>query len=181
MLSRTALRASSSATTSMVARRGFHSTRSQMSSPYHYPEGPRNNIPFNPMTKWFALRYWGFMGNCVFYLTLICCLSTTASSRVAWERRAYANIKFAGVGFGLPFGVAGNLTLPQSMLPSDLFSLRWHEYWRNILTQIQSGKQTRTNRGGVWKSWIVDDGERVMGSWDSRRMYINNSIDVCIE
>jgi len=32
-----------------------------MSSPYHYPEGPRSNIPFNPLTKWFALRYWGFM------------------------------------------------------------------------------------------------------------------------
>jgi hypothetical protein len=32
-----------------------------MSSPYHYPEGPRSNIPFNPLTKWFALRYWSFM------------------------------------------------------------------------------------------------------------------------
>ena len=59
MLSRAAVRASS--TTSMVARRGFHSTRAQMSSPYHYPEGPRSNIPFNPLTKWFALRYWSFM------------------------------------------------------------------------------------------------------------------------
>ncbi|GAB7355002.1 hypothetical protein MBLNU459_g5612t1 [Dothideomycetes sp. NU459] len=44
-----------------VARRGFHSTRPQLSSPYHYPEGPRNNIPFNPMTKFFAFRYWTFM------------------------------------------------------------------------------------------------------------------------
>ncbi|KAM3076223.1 Cytochrome c oxidase assembly protein cox15 [Clarireedia jacksonii] len=59
MLSRAAVRASS--TTSMVARRGFHSTRAQLSSPYHYPEGPRSNIPFNPLTKWFALRYWTFM------------------------------------------------------------------------------------------------------------------------
>ncbi|KAF7913138.1 uncharacterized protein EAE98_011688 [Botrytis deweyae] len=59
MLSRAAVRASSS--TSMVARRGFHSTRAQMGSPYHYPEGPRSNIPFNPNTKFFALRYWGFM------------------------------------------------------------------------------------------------------------------------
>merc|ERR1711964_87245 len=25
------------------------------------PEGPRSNIPFNPLTKWFALRYWSFM------------------------------------------------------------------------------------------------------------------------
>ncbi|OAX84610.1 hypothetical protein ACJ72_01006 [Emergomyces africanus] len=45
-----------------VARRGFHSTRSQMASPFHYPEGPRTNLPFNPMTKYFAWRYWGFMG-----------------------------------------------------------------------------------------------------------------------
>lgn len=59
MLSRAAVRASS--TTSMVARRGFHSTRAQMSSPYHYPEGPRSNIPFNPLTKFFAFRYWTFM------------------------------------------------------------------------------------------------------------------------
>ncbi|KAF7905020.1 uncharacterized protein EAF01_005542 [Botrytis porri] len=59
MLSRAAVRASSS--TSTVARRGFHSTRAQMGSPYHYPEGPRSNIPFNPKTKFFALRYWGFM------------------------------------------------------------------------------------------------------------------------
>jgi cytochrome c oxidase subunit 7c len=48
--------------TSMTARRGFHSTRTQLSSPYHYPEGPRTNIPFNPLTKFFWLRYWGFMG-----------------------------------------------------------------------------------------------------------------------
>jgi cytochrome c oxidase subunit 7c len=45
----------------MVARRGFHSTRAQLGSPYHYPEGPRSNIPFNPLTKWFAVRYWTFM------------------------------------------------------------------------------------------------------------------------
>lgn len=45
-----------------AARRGFHTTPRQMGSPFHYPEGPRSNIPFNPMTKWFALRYWSFMG-----------------------------------------------------------------------------------------------------------------------
>ncbi|PGH36326.1 cytochrome c oxidase subunit 7c [[Emmonsia] crescens] len=44
-----------------VARRGFHSSRSQMASPFHYPSGPRTNLPFNPMTKRFAWRYWGFM------------------------------------------------------------------------------------------------------------------------
>ncbi|KAK5171089.1 Cytochrome c oxidase assembly protein cox15 [Saxophila tyrrhenica] len=46
---------------STAARRGFHTTRPQFASPYHYPEGPRNNIPFNPLTKFFAVRYWGFM------------------------------------------------------------------------------------------------------------------------
>ncbi|KFY31415.1 hypothetical protein V501_08746 [Pseudogymnoascus sp. VKM F-4519 (FW-2642)] len=59
MFARTATRVSPMA--QMAARRGFHSTRSQMASPYHYPEGPRNNLPFNPLTKFFALRYWGFM------------------------------------------------------------------------------------------------------------------------
>ena len=44
-----------------VARRGFHTSRAQFSSPYHYPEGPYTNIPFNPRSKWFALGYWGFM------------------------------------------------------------------------------------------------------------------------
>lgn len=45
-----------------LGRRGFHSTRAQLSSPYHYPEGPRSNIPFNPLTRFFAFRYWAFMG-----------------------------------------------------------------------------------------------------------------------
>merc|ERR1739841_319045 len=68
MLSRTAMRLPNT-----VARRGFSTTRAQFNSPYHYPEGPRSSIPFNPLTRWFALRYWGFMG----------------------------------LGFGLPFGIAG--------------------------------------------------------------------------
>ena len=45
-----------------AARRAFSSTRGQFASPYHYPEGPRNNIPFNPLTRFFAVRYWAFMG-----------------------------------------------------------------------------------------------------------------------
>ncbi|KAF2100649.1 hypothetical protein NA57DRAFT_74249 [Rhizodiscina lignyota] len=58
MLARPAIRAS--AASSQIARRGFHTTRAQFASPYHYPEGPRSNIPFNPLTKYFFLRYWGF-------------------------------------------------------------------------------------------------------------------------
>ncbi|KAF3070369.1 hypothetical protein GL218_00834 [Daldinia childiae] len=30
-------------------------------SPYHYSEGPRSNLPFNTKTRFFALRYWGYM------------------------------------------------------------------------------------------------------------------------
>lgn len=60
MLTRAFLSASSAP--SMITRRGFQSTPKQLSSPYHYPEGPRSNIPFNPLTKYFAYRYWGFMG-----------------------------------------------------------------------------------------------------------------------
>ncbi|KAJ6012717.1 hypothetical protein N7499_012679 [Penicillium canescens] len=47
--------------TSFAARRGFSTTRTQFGSPYHYAEGPRTNIPFNPMTKRFFWRYWAFM------------------------------------------------------------------------------------------------------------------------
>lgn len=57
MLSRVAIRQASAA----VQRRGFQTTRAQLSSPYHYPEGPGSNLPFNPKTKYFGLRYWGFM------------------------------------------------------------------------------------------------------------------------
>ncbi|KAF1955447.1 hypothetical protein CC80DRAFT_516897 [Byssothecium circinans] len=60
MLARTAFRAT--AAPSRVARRGFQSTRAQLSSPYHYPEGPRSNLPFDPLKKGFAFKYWGFMG-----------------------------------------------------------------------------------------------------------------------
>jgi len=45
----------------IVARRAFSTTRAQLSSPYHYPEGPRTNLPFNTKTRFFALRYWGFL------------------------------------------------------------------------------------------------------------------------
>ncbi|KAF2184334.1 hypothetical protein K469DRAFT_181459 [Zopfia rhizophila CBS 207.26] len=58
MLSRAAFRVTANPV--FIARRGFQSTRAQLSSPYHYPEGPRSNLPFNPLTKWFAVRYWAF-------------------------------------------------------------------------------------------------------------------------
>ena len=61
MLSRAAVRAFQRTTAPTVARRGFHATRAQLSSPYHYPEGPLTNIPFNPRTRFFWARYWGFM------------------------------------------------------------------------------------------------------------------------
>lgn len=54
-------RAAARTTTTLVTRRGFHATRARMSSPYHYPEGPYTNIPFNPRGKWFGVKYWAFM------------------------------------------------------------------------------------------------------------------------
>ncbi|KAK0626332.1 hypothetical protein B0T14DRAFT_509718 [Immersiella caudata] len=60
MLARAVTRAAP-AQRQIVARRGFQTTRAQMSSPYHYPEGPYSNLPFNTKTKFFAFRYWAFM------------------------------------------------------------------------------------------------------------------------
>jgi cytochrome c oxidase subunit 7c len=57
MLSRAALRA---APRQLVTRRGFQTTRAQLSSPYHYPEGPYTNLPFNTKTRFFGLRYLAF-------------------------------------------------------------------------------------------------------------------------
>ncbi|KAK7720179.1 hypothetical protein SLS57_005586 [Botryosphaeria dothidea] len=53
MLSRSTVRVASH-----VQKRAFSATRARLSSPYHYPE---SNIPFNPLTKFFAVRYWTFM------------------------------------------------------------------------------------------------------------------------
>ena len=58
MLARAAARVP---TTTLVARRGFQTTRARLSSPYHYPEGPYTNIPFDPKKKTFPILYWGFM------------------------------------------------------------------------------------------------------------------------
>ncbi|KAK4189862.1 hypothetical protein QBC35DRAFT_491968 [Podospora australis] len=57
MLARAAIRATPRAT---VAARGFQTTRAQLSSPYHYPEGPLSNLPFNPRKKGFAIKYWTY-------------------------------------------------------------------------------------------------------------------------
>ncbi|ROW06847.1 hypothetical protein VMCG_03964 [Cytospora schulzeri] len=56
MFSRAAIRTATQA----AGRRGFHSTRSQMSSPYHYPEGPYSNLPFNPKKRGFPILFWGY-------------------------------------------------------------------------------------------------------------------------
>ncbi|TDZ17407.1 hypothetical protein Cob_v009420 [Colletotrichum orbiculare MAFF 240422] len=59
MLARAAARAVPQ-TRSLVARRGFQTTRAQMSSPFHYPEGAYSNIPFNPKSKWFGAGFWTY-------------------------------------------------------------------------------------------------------------------------
>ncbi len=60
MLARAATRATAQPAT-IVARRAFTTTRARLSSPYHYPEGPLSNLPFNPRKKGFALMYWSYM------------------------------------------------------------------------------------------------------------------------
>ncbi|KAF8474945.1 hypothetical protein BDZ91DRAFT_712045 [Kalaharituber pfeilii] len=40
----------------LVARRGLHVTPARLGG-YHYPEGPRSNLPFNPLTRFFYVRY----------------------------------------------------------------------------------------------------------------------------
>lgn len=106
--------------TSAVARRGFSTTRAQLGSPYHYPEGPRSNIPFNPLTRFFFLRYWAFMSR----------LSLSIGVGDVW-----ADIWIViAVGFGTPFAIAG---MPLSSLRTTVFE-------SDCLTDIffQSGKAT---------------------------------------
>ncbi|MCJ1292681.1 hypothetical protein MMC34_004234 [Xylographa carneopallida] len=87
MFSRPALRVANSP--SLVTKRGFHVTRTRLASPFHYPEGPRTNIPFNPLTKYFAFRYWTFMGKAPLEVS-----------------RKWGTNEVSGVGFSLPFAVA---------------------------------------------------------------------------
>ncbi|KEY70340.1 hypothetical protein S7711_06814 [Stachybotrys chartarum IBT 7711] len=54
-------RATARSTSALVSRRGFHATRARLSSPYHYPEGPYSNLPFNPRSKWFAPSFFAFV------------------------------------------------------------------------------------------------------------------------
>ncbi|KAK4141152.1 cytochrome c oxidase subunit VIIc-domain-containing protein [Dichotomopilus funicola] len=54
-------RPATAAAAQLVARRAFTTTRARLSSPYHYPEGPLSNLPFNPRKRGFAIKYWGFM------------------------------------------------------------------------------------------------------------------------
>ncbi|KAI2611234.1 uncharacterized protein GGS25DRAFT_481920 [Hypoxylon fragiforme] len=58
--------------TSLISSRAFHATRARLSSPYHYPEGPRSNLPFNTKTRFFAFRYWAYMATGFFAPFGIC-------------------------------------------------------------------------------------------------------------
>ena len=84
----------------MIARRGFRTSAARLSSPYHYPEGPRSNLPFNPLTKFFAVRYWGTMGEHEIDINDI-------------ESRLIGCTAFF---FSLPFGVAGKIRMHISRL-----------------------------------------------------------------
>lgn len=61
MIASATARASPRIVQQVVARRAFHATRARLSSPYHYPDGPYSNLPFNTKTKFFAVRYWAYM------------------------------------------------------------------------------------------------------------------------
>lgn len=116
MLARATFRAASAPT--LVARRGFQSTRAQMSSPYHYPEGPRSNLPFDPLKKGFAFKYWGFMGEPRALLPPVHTLTPTAT------------------GFSLPFLLAGKRSPAATPRPRSLLTV----------PSPQSGRQRRTSR-----------------------------------
>src|ERR1700712_3086435 len=86
MISHQAFRAAHA--TSRAARRGFQASRPKLASPYHYPEGPRSNLPFNPKTRFFFFRYWGFMSR----QSVIYSIARTNAQ--------------TGAGFAAPFGIA---------------------------------------------------------------------------
>lgn len=84
MFSRAAIRA----TTQVAGRRGFHATRSQMSSPYHYAEGPYSNIPFDPKKKTFPILFWGYCAagfSAPFLIAGALCLLVVALGHVCVE------------------------------------------------------------------------------------------------
>lgn len=103
----------------LVARRGFSTTRAQLASPYHYAEGPRTNIPFNPLTRFFAVRYWLYM-----------------SMLLQLKEFGLLIVDSSAVGFGTPFVVAGMFF--------ELLS-HWMRWVLNIFF-FQSGKPSRPNR-----------------------------------
>jgi cytochrome c oxidase subunit 7c len=125
MLSRAAFRATQ--TPVVVARRGFQSTRAQFSSPYHYPEGPRSNLPFDPLKKSFVFKFWGYAGKL---------------GPAQWK----ISLTDVATGFGLPFGLAGeSLSSPFYILQQFL-----------IASLSQSGKQRRTNRcDEIWSRKVI--------------------------
>jgi cytochrome c oxidase subunit 7c len=118
MLARATFRAASAP--SLVARRGFQSTRAQFSSPYHYPEGPRSNLPFDPLKRGFAFKYWGFMGE----------LPSLSSSPTGQE------LTVTATGFSLPFLLAGETSTPALHTPNYFLTA----------VAIQCGRQRRTNK-----------------------------------
>lgn len=118
MLSRSAMRMPTAAN-QIVARRGFSSTRMQLASPYHYPEGPRSNLPFNPMTRFFAIRYWSFMGEHSIQRT------TASFSKLT---------SFSAAGFFLPFGVAGK-SIASNIPSSVVRMLTIQTVWQTMKNQ----------------------------------------------
>jgi cytochrome c oxidase subunit 7c len=44
-------------------RRNFHATPARNGG-YHYPEGPRSNLPFDPLAKGFGIKFIAYAGMC---------------------------------------------------------------------------------------------------------------------
>lgn len=132
--------------TSAVARRGFSTTRAQLGSPYHYPEGPRSNIPFNPLTRFFFLRYWAFMSRLSLSIGVGDICGLTFGLLIA-------------VGFGTPFAIAG---MPLSFLRNIVSE---SDCLTNIL--FQSGKPTSPVKHPSLMLYSFRHG--ILGNWENER------------
>ncbi|EAW25414.1 cytochrome c oxidase VIIc family protein [Aspergillus fischeri NRRL 181] len=109
--------------TSFVARRGFSTTRAQLGSPYHYAEGPRSNIPFNPLTKYFFWRYWAFM-----ITGFGAPFAIAGTFSVAKRRIIYSNS--APIQFGKPTRPVKELAYAESSRASASLGIgKWREMY----------------------------------------------------
>ena len=143
MIARSALRASAfrapafraSASSPILAQRGFHTTRARLSSPYHYPEGPRSNIPFNPLSKYFFYQYWGTMGES----------DSSCPASLLMRRKAFF--------FSIPFIIAGTFIIVAKVITVSKAVLQSGKRRRTApsLWTRASFAQIRSSFTGLWQ------------------------------